>query len=140
MSKRSRARVGAPLTILLALVSLSAAAQVPLRDDHSGPYNVTILEGGEGLTRKLEPGTASLEANGSWSMTGWVNTKQLQGGGVLLLAVGGAQADGRALMLRDGKPALWAGGKGTDQQHAARRGSLDRESRPPTTANARACM
>jgi hypothetical protein len=36
---------------LLALLSAGAFAQVPLRDDHSGPYNVTILEGGEGLTR-----------------------------------------------------------------------------------------
>lgn len=111
MSKRSRAHACAPLTILFALLSVSALAQVPLRDDHSGPYNVTILEGGEGLTRKLEPGTASLEANGSWSMSGWVKTKRLQPGGAVLLAVGGSQADGRALILRDGKPALWAGGK-----------------------------
>jgi hypothetical protein len=43
---------------LLALLSAGAFTQVPLRDDHSGPYNVTILEGSEGLTRKLEPGLA----------------------------------------------------------------------------------
>src|SRR6188768_166118 len=110
MSKRSRAGVSAPLTILLALFSANTFAQVPLRDDNSGPYNVTILEGGEGLTRKLEPGTASIEANGSWSMTGWVNTKRVQDGGVVLLAVGGSPEDARALMLRDGKPSLWIGG------------------------------
>jgi len=110
MSKRSRGEFLAPLTILLAL-SANALAQVPLRDDHSGPYNVTILEGGEGLTRKLEPGTASLDANATWSMTGWVNTKGIQPGGVVLFAVGGSPEDARALMLRDGKPSLWAGGK-----------------------------
>jgi len=95
---------------LLALFSANTFAQVPLRDDNSGPYNVTILEGGEGLTRKLEPGTASIDANGSWSMTGWVNTKRVQDGGVVLLAVGGSPEDARALMLRDGKPSLWIGG------------------------------
>jgi len=111
MSKRSRAKVFAPLTTLLALLTVSAHSQVPLRDDHSGPYNVTILEGGEGLTRKLEPGTASLEANGSWSMTGWVNLKRQQPGVVLLLSVGSSQQDGRALMLSNGEFQLWAGGR-----------------------------
>ena len=118
MSKRFGAQVFAPLTILLALFSASALAQVQLRDDNSGPYNVTILEGGEGLTRKLEPGTASLEANASWSMTGWLNAKRIQDGGVVLLAVGGSPDDARALILRDGKPSLWIGGSeltGTDR-------------------------
>src|SRR5690349_14398289 len=110
MSKRSRAQIIAPLTIVFALFSASAFSEVPLRDDNSGPYNVTILEGGEGLTRKLEPGTASLEANASWSMTGWVNTKRIQNGRVVLLAVGGSPEDARALVLRDGKPSLWVGG------------------------------
>src|SRR6187200_1353415 len=110
MSKRSRAQFCASLTILLALLSVSAVSQVPLRDDNSGPYNVTILEGGEGLTRKLEPGTASLEANASWSMTGWLNARRIQDGGVVLLAVGGSPDDARALILRDGKPSLWIGG------------------------------
>ena len=63
----------APLTILLALPFDHRCRPGAGRDDHSGPYNVTILEGGEGLTRKLEPGTASLDADGAWSMTGWVN-------------------------------------------------------------------
>src|SRR5690349_18695560 len=110
MSKRSRAQIIAPLTIVFALFSASAFSEVPLRDDNSGPYNVTILEGGEGLTRKLEPGTASLEADASWSMTGWVNPKRIQNGNVVLLAVGGSPEDARALMLKDGKPSLWLGG------------------------------
>ena len=108
MSKRSRATARASLTILIALVSASASAQVPLRDDHSGPYNVTILEGGEGLTRKLEPGTASLEANGPWSMSGWVNPRRIQPGPAVLLAVGNSPEDARAIFLDSGKPALFA--------------------------------
>ena len=111
MLHRSCKRVCASLTILFALHSLSAPAQVAVRDDHSGPYNVTILEGGEGLTRKLEPGTASLEANAAWSMSGWVNAKRKQPGVVLLLSVGSSQEDGRALMLNGGALSLWAGGQ-----------------------------
>ncbi len=84
-----RAHLHASNNLARALSSVSSLAQVPLRDDHTGPYNVTILEGGEGFTRKLEPGTASLEANGAWSMSGWVNAKRLQPGGAVLLAVGG---------------------------------------------------
>src|SRR5438128_9779808 len=108
MSKRSCVRSCTPLTILLALLSVSAVSQVPLRDDNSGPYNVTILEGGEGLTRKLAPGTASLEANGPWSMTGWVNPRRIQPGPAALLVVGDTPADARALFLADGKPGVYA--------------------------------
>jgi hypothetical protein len=96
---------------LLSLSPNIVLAQVPVRDDHSGPYNVTILEGGEGLARKLEPGTASLEGNGSWSMTGWVNPKRRQTGVTLLLSVGSSRQDGRALMLNEGNLSLWAGGE-----------------------------
>ncbi len=109
MSLRNHVR--AFLTIGIALLPVCSWSQVAVRDDHSGPYNVTSLEGGEGLTRKLEPGTASLEASANWSMTGWVNPRRVQPGGAVLLAVGGSQNDGRALLLQDGKPALWAGGK-----------------------------
>ena len=108
MSTRSRVQLCTSLTILLALLSVGAFAQVPLRDDNSGPYNLTILEGGEGLTRKLEPGTASLDANGAWSMTGWINPRRIEPGPAALLVVGKTPTDSRALFLADGKPGLYA--------------------------------
>lgn len=108
MSKRYLARSSAQLTILLALVSNSALAQVAIRDDNSGPYNVTILEGGEGLTRKLAPSTANLDAGAPWSMTGWVNPKRVQAGPAVVFAIGDTPADERALTLDDGKPVLYA--------------------------------
>ena len=56
MLKRLRASARWSLTILLALattgVSAQWAATALVRNDHSGPYNVTILEGGEGLTQR----------------------------------------------------------------------------------------
>jgi Exo-beta-D-glucosaminidase Ig-fold domain/Concanavalin A-like lectin/glucanases superfamily/Glycosyl hydrolases family 2/Glycosyl hydrolases family 2, TIM barrel domain/Glycosyl hydrolases family 2, sugar binding domain len=111
MSKRVRAPFCAPLTIFLALLATGAVAQSANRDDNSGPYNVTILEGGEGLTRALSSATASLEANAPWSMSGWVNPKHEQSGPAVLLAVGKSQEDGRALMLDGGTLSLWAGGQ-----------------------------
>ena len=126
MSKRYIASTVAQLTIVLALMSNTAFAQVPLRDDNSGPYNVTILEGGEGLTRKLAPGTASLDANAPWSMSGWVNAKRVQKGAAVLLAIGSSQQDGRALMLDGGRLSLWAGGATLAQRSRDRARRLDR--------------
>jgi hypothetical protein len=114
MTKRFIASVRAALTILFALVCSAAAAQwpatAPIRDDHSGPYNVTILEGGEGLKRPLGA-RPSLEAKGSWSMSAWVNPRREQAGAAVLLAVGANQQDGRALLTLDGALAFHAGGQ-----------------------------
>ncbi len=109
MPQRFFARFSA-LTILCSLVTI-ANAQTALREDHSGPYNVTILEGGEGLTRPLTPVSASLDANGSWSMTGWVNPKRNQPGTQVLFGVGGSPEDGRVLMLTEGEFTLFAAGR-----------------------------
>jgi hypothetical protein len=115
MQKRSIASVRACLTILLASLATGVSAQWPesaaIRDDHSGPYNVTILEGGEGLTRPLSPASASLEARGHWSMTGWVNPRREQSGVAVLFAVGANQQEGRALLSVDGALAFHAAGQ-----------------------------
>jgi hypothetical protein len=115
MSQRRFTRIRAPLTILFAWVSGGAAAQwpetAPIRDDHSGPYHVTILEGGEGITRALTPATASLEANGRWAMTGWVKPARRQTGASVLFGVGADRRDSRALMMLDGTLAFYAAGE-----------------------------
>jgi hypothetical protein len=110
MSQRSFARFCASLTILCSF-GMNAGAQTAVRDDHSGPYNVTILEGGEGLMRPLTTDTASLEANGSWSMTGWVNPARKQPGTTVLFGVGSSQEDGRVLMLAEGEFVLFVAGR-----------------------------
>jgi hypothetical protein len=111
MSQRRFARISASLTIWCSLLVADAGAQTALRDDHSGPYNVTILEGGEGLTRKLAPDTASLDANGSWSMSGWVNPKRSQAGTTVLFGVGSSPQDGRVLLLAGGEFTLFVAGR-----------------------------
>src|SRR5690349_14271038 len=111
------------LTISSAFIATIAAplsAQTPAQSasDASGPYNVTILEGGEGLARKLTPQTASLGANEPWTMTSWVKPQRHQAKAVVLLAVGSSPQAARAFMLVDGKLALFADGRtvetGTD--------------------------
>jgi hypothetical protein len=108
-------RVRAFLTIQIALVAPGAFAQwadtAAIRADHSGPYNVTILEGGEGLTRALTADNASLEADGRWSMTGWVNPRRKQDGATVLLSVGGSRDDARALLLQNGELMAFASGR-----------------------------
>ncbi|HEU4691621.1 MAG TPA: hypothetical protein VFS23_24830, partial [Vicinamibacterales bacterium] len=97
----------------LALFSILFAFAVPAnaanRDDNSGPYNVRILEGGEGLSRKLSPETASLEAGGSWSMTGWINPTRVQAEFTPILSVGGKSATARVLALDGGKLSMRIG-------------------------------
>ena len=97
----------------LALFSILFAFAVPAnaanRDDNSGPYNVRILEGGEGLSRKLSPETASSEADGAWSMTGWINPTRVQAEFTPILSVGGKSATARVLALDGGKLSMRIG-------------------------------
>src|SRR5690554_5646073 len=91
------------LALLTLLFALVVPAHTANRDDNSGPYNLRILEGGEGLSRKLSPETASLEAGGSWSMTGWINPTRIQPEFTPLLSVGGESATARVFALEGGK-------------------------------------
>jgi hypothetical protein len=75
---------------------------------NSGPYNVLILEGGEGLSRKLSPDFAPLAAGAPWSISGWINPRNAQRGGIDLLCVGSGE-NARALGLNDGNLSLRIG-------------------------------
>ena len=110
MSKRLCARVSVLLTILCA----SGFAWAQSVADNSGPYNLTILEGGEGLTRNLPPGTASLQANGPWSMSGWVKPQRHFGKSTVLFGVGNSPERARALLLSGGKFVLFVDGRGIE--------------------------
>ncbi|HUQ11754.1 MAG TPA: LamG-like jellyroll fold domain-containing protein [Steroidobacteraceae bacterium] len=103
------------LTILGALATVSSAqGSSQAASDATGPYNVTILEGGDGLARKLPDGTASLAAGGSWSMTGWVNPKRNQDKAAVLFGVGSSAESARALMIVGGKFMLFADGRAVE--------------------------
>lgn len=79
--------------------------------DDSGPYNLTFLEGGIGMSRPLAADNPTLPANASWSITGWLRPMLVQPGDVVIAAVGDTTISScRCLMLHDGKLQIRAGG------------------------------
>ena len=96
------------LTALVVSANIGSAAQPA---DNTGPYNLTCLEGGIGLTRPLAADNPTLPANVPWSITGWLRPTLAQSGDVIIAAVGDMNAGScRCLMLHDGKLQIRAGG------------------------------
>src|SRR6266702_4022009 len=108
--------------VLMWLGSAAAyGAAPPGPADNLGPYNLTFLEGGVGLTRPLAADSPALAANGAWSISGWLRPALAQPGDVIIAAVGGTSAAScRCLALHDGKLQLRvAGSQVTAQLHGA---------------------
>ena len=81
-------------TALFALLSLfgSVFADTPsIPAGTSGPYNLTLLQGGIGMTRALPADTPLLHAGAPWSITSWVKVDVPQDGPVILAAFGASQ-------------------------------------------------
>ncbi len=84
---------------------LAAAASTSV---NLGPYNLTVLEGGIGMQRALDPNAVSA-AGASWSLTGWVRSTRRQSGTVIVAAIGDVDATRsawRGVLLLDGELAL----------------------------------
>src|SRR5882724_6864482 len=108
--------------VLMGLGSAAASgAPHPNPADNLGPYNLTFLEGGVGLTRPLAADSPVLAANGAWSISGWLRPALAQPGDVIIAAVGGTSAAScRCLALHDGKLQLRvAGSQVTAELHGA---------------------
>jgi hypothetical protein len=114
----SRLTVSGCLFAVLSMTSLSSAATGGTvdADVNLGPYNMTFLEGGIGVTRPLAAGSNTIGAAVSWSMGGWLRAVRLQPGEVIVAAVGdsagGPGTDGwRGIYLADGEVrASWGRG------------------------------
>ena len=65
----------------------------------SGPYNLTVLQGGVGTTRTLPADTAILHAAAPWSITSWLRIEVPQQGPVVLASFGNDAA--LSLLLDD---------------------------------------
>jgi len=57
-----------------------------------GPYNDTFLEGGTGVSRTLPAIANAVGANGSWSLSGWINPVRDVSGTVILAAMGDSRS------------------------------------------------
>ena len=104
-----------PAIALTAGVALAAIATValPAPDPRTnvGPYNVTFLEGGIGLTRPLAPDMPLLGARAQWSLAGWINPSRERVETLVIATIGDATAATcRCVLLRNGKLTLGLGG------------------------------
>jgi beta-galactosidase/beta-glucuronidase len=107
----SYCRQFAALILMWLGTAAATAAANPDATHNLGPYNLTFLEGGIGLTRPLAADSPALAANGSWSISGWVRPTLAQSGDVIIAAVGGTSAaECRCLTLHDGKLQLRVSG------------------------------
>jgi hypothetical protein len=94
-----------PWLCALGLVTASlAAAAAPEPGRNYGPYDLTILEGGIGLSRPLSEDAPLLAANAPWSIHGWLNPGVTAPGEALVAAIGDVAAGPwRGLVLADGR-------------------------------------
>jgi hypothetical protein len=102
-------------TLALAALAWSGAALAdPAPAGALGPYNLTILQGGIGMTRSLATPSPLFAAGAPWSMSGWVRLDVAQPGPVVLAGIGDPAGGGcDCLVLDDGKlgVALAGGGR-----------------------------
>jgi Exo-beta-D-glucosaminidase Ig-fold domain/Concanavalin A-like lectin/glucanases superfamily/Glycosyl hydrolases family 2/Glycosyl hydrolases family 2, sugar binding domain len=101
-------------TLLLWLACAGAVAAEPMSAGTSGPYNITVLQGGIGMTRSLPPDTAMLRAGAPWSITSWIKLDVAQDGPVVIAALGDT-----CLLLESGRLSLRLAGGGTVQTQTA---------------------
>lgn len=98
--------------IVSALLASSLFAAIPAASaqvtEGRGPFNAVFLEGGVGITLDLPAGDGAEEANAPTTLSAWVKAERVAKGDVVLVAIGDT-AQGRVLLLRDGRPAVRAG-------------------------------
>jgi Exo-beta-D-glucosaminidase Ig-fold domain/Glycosyl hydrolases family 2, sugar binding domain/Glycosyl hydrolases family 2/Concanavalin A-like lectin/glucanases superfamily/Glycosyl hydrolases family 2, TIM barrel domain len=87
-----------------------AALPDPTPDANFGPYNVSILEGGVGVERRLSKDAILLEAGAPWSFAGWLRNSRRQAGEVIVSAIGNVSSGNwRGISLSDGTLSLSVG-------------------------------
>jgi len=107
------ARLGAVLAAVAVLVGLTIAAPAEAQNAQGmpGPYNLTFLQGGVGMTRVLPAETPILTAGAPWSMSGWIKLDIPQPDEATVVGVGDAGPSGCAcLTVENGRLALQFGG------------------------------
>lgn len=110
---------------LLSLAWIGNALADTIAAGTSGPYNVTVLQGGIGMTRTLPADTPILRAGAPWSITSWVKVDVAQSGPVVIAAIGDPAAGDPAssqctcLLLDSGRLSLRLSGASALQTQSA---------------------
>jgi hypothetical protein len=98
--------------VLSALLSAGASAQIVPTNDPPvyGPYNAEILQGGDGLHKKMVERDTILRAESPWTIYAWVNSDAPVAAPTLVAGYGDVAAEySRFLGLEPGKLMLWMG-------------------------------
>lgn len=92
----------APLASALAIAVFGAASLAASAQEVAGPYNVVILQGGNGIERKIA--SAQPDAARPLTLSAWINPVVTDAAGdVVILAFGGAAGEDCAIFMRDGR-------------------------------------
>ncbi len=104
---------------LPALLWAGMASAEPPAPGTYGPYNVTLLQGGIGMTRGLPDGAKIVAAGAAWSISAWVKIDVAQQGRVTIAGIGEPESDAcLCLLLESGRLGLHLSG-GADLQSDA---------------------
>ncbi|KER87308.1 glycosyl hydrolase [Xanthomonas arboricola pv. celebensis] len=90
------------LWLLCACIAWTAVEAAPADADPPGPYDVRVLAGGLGLSKKLAAGTPLLAADADWSVSAWVRPSSGTTGPALIAGLGDPQAAGRFFVIDNG--------------------------------------
>ncbi|PPT55019.1 glycoside hydrolase family 2 [Xanthomonas arboricola] len=90
------------LWLLCACIAWTAVEAAPADADPPGPYDVRVLAGGLGLSKKLAAGTPLLAADANWSLSAWVRPSSGTTGPALIAGLGDPQAAGRFFVIDNG--------------------------------------
>lgn len=90
------------LWLLCACITWTAVEAAPADADPPGPYDVRVLAGGLGLSKKLAAGTPLLAADADWSVSAWVRPSSGTTGPALIAGLGDPQAAGRFFVIDNG--------------------------------------
>lgn len=120
MLGRMRQALGGLCCVMMALVWSAGAAAA----DSYGPWNVSVLQGGVGFSRKLPAHASVLAADADWSVYAWVKPAFVPDGRELLAGFGAAEGSARYFMLDHGRLGFWWGqGKAVVSRTSVRAGA-----------------
>jgi Glycosyl hydrolase 2 galactose-binding domain-like/Exo-beta-D-glucosaminidase Ig-fold domain/Glycosyl hydrolases family 2/Concanavalin A-like lectin/glucanases superfamily/Glycosyl hydrolases family 2, TIM barrel domain len=111
-SELSMCRFAAVVVFIACLITVGDSQIIPTNDPPVyGPYNAAILQGGDGVHKKMVEKDTVLRADSPWTMYGWVNPDAAVTTPELLAGVGDVASEySRYLGLEPGKLMLWMGG------------------------------
>ncbi|WP_126946588.1 LamG-like jellyroll fold domain-containing protein [Xanthomonas sp. BRIP62409] len=97
------------LWVVCGCMAWAAVEAAPVDVRSTGPYDVRVLAGGMGLSKKLAADAPLLAADADWSVSGWVRPWRANAGPALIAGLGDAKSAGRYFAIDNGRLAFVQG-------------------------------